>query len=259
MASSSNNTVLHVVPRETSLIIINSARTLPSRMKVVNLLEEMEWDSLFLSLPSSWEDAIIALRQGFDFPSVLEEMESLDLIRLPEDQNILSSYRPLLEALIDADLERKVRCYRDPISFEREREISLDMMVLALRGRLGSLDLEEWKELLREDIHLSKEESRREVPKLSGELEDQNVCLDCSRDMERELKRTGTRLEKIVVDSKELPWNQLKQEMREYESRGEEIPDDLLEERIREHLDLLELIMNSASFEEALGRWSETS
>jgi len=238
------------------LINISSTQTSDSKRKALKALEEMDWDSLFLRLPSDWEMGLEALRMGFDFGQVVEEMRSLDQLRLPEDSHLLTTWRPLLEGLMEFE-GRPVRCIQDPLFFGQERSIALELASLSLRARLGRIDVREWKELIEEESWLIRRESALEEGILMGSARGESVCIDLDLDMEERLRLRGYEIEKVTVSAGWLPLELLRNEMAWYHRKGEEMPDSLIMGRIREHLKFLEKLISGETFDEAFTSWNK--
>jgi hypothetical protein len=245
-----------IMEKKLRLINISSTQTPDSKRKALKVLEEMDWDSLFLRLPSDWEMGLEALRRGFDFGQVVEEMRSLDQLRLPEDSHLLTTWRPLLEGLIEFE-ERPVRCIQDPLFFGQERSIALDLASLSLRARLGRIDVREWKELIEEEGWLIRRESALEEERLMEGARGESVCIDLGLDMEERLRLRGYEIEKVTVSAGWLPLELLRNEVAEYRRRGEKMPDSLIMRRIREHLEFLEKLISGETFDEAFASWNE--
>ncbi|MBC7108150.1 MAG: hypothetical protein H5T41_05110 [Methanomassiliicoccales archaeon] len=241
--------------KEKEITLISSVQTTWSKRKVLDVLESIDWKSIFLPLPRAWEDAIAALREGFEFKDVVEEMESSGIIRLPEDRQIVASWEPLIKGISHAPPERKVRCYRDITSFDNERQIAMEYVILALRARTGRIEVPKWKELLCEEIDLARKESESDARRLKSELSGHSVCIDSSGDLEDMLRSEGVQVRRVVVDSPALPLDVLRWEMRYHMKQGREMPDDAISMRIKEHLEFLDLLIKSRTFDDAYAEW----
>ena len=237
------------------MLSVWSGLTAPSKERTLELLEHLEWEELHLRLPSDWNDGLEALKEGFDLDSVVEEMSDLGVIRLPEDAQVVRSWRPFLEGIWDLAGEREVHCFRDPFSFSHQRQIALDLASESIKARLGHLDIAAWKELLREDIHLSISDSALEAEVLARSAGDEVACVDLSAETEQILAREGFQVRRVMIDGDELPLSKLKREMLILESEGEEVPDSLLEQGIMEHLDFLKVLLSANTFDEACLIW----
>ncbi len=238
------------------LINISSVQTSWSKKKVLHVLENVDWGSLHLRLPRDWGHALEALRRGFDFNSVIDEMESLGQIRLPEDAHVLRSWRPFLEGVVDIGEGKYIQLLREPLSFSQERQISMDFLSLSLRARLGKIDLGRWKELLVEEMRLLQRDSSEETERLLELADESMVCVDLSEETEMQLRQRGLKVKRMDVDVARLPMDVLRRELREWTMRGEELPDDLVLRRIKEHLQFLDLILSGTTFDDAYSRWT---
>ena len=69
---------------------------------------------LYLRLPRDWDDAILAMKEGFDFKSVLEEMSELGQVRIPKDAQMVRSWKPFLEGVWSLAGNREIHCFMDP-------------------------------------------------------------------------------------------------------------------------------------------------
>jgi len=234
---------------------ISSMQTTPSKKKVLEMLEEMEWDSLFLNLPSDWESALEALRRGFEFEEVVEEMRTLDQVRLPEDAHLLNTWRPLLEGLTEFT-DRRVRCIRDPILFMEERQIAMDLVLLSFRARLGRIDISEWKEVLEEEMWLARREAVIETERLVEDARGISVCVDLSHHAEERLEQMGYEIERIDLGTGSLPLEKLRNELIALQKHREKVPESLLIKRIREHLAFVDKLMSGKAFDEAFNSWT---
>lgn len=237
------------------MLSVWSGMTAPSKERALELLEHLEWEVLHLRLPSDWNDALDALREGFDLDSVVEEMNDLGLVRLPEDAQLVRSWRPFLEGIWDLAGEREVRCFQDPISFSHQRQIALDLVSESIKARLGHLDLRAWKELLREDIHLLKSDSAKEARIIARSAGEEVACVDLSVETEEILAREGFQVHRVVIEGDQLPLSKLKREIILLESKGEEIPDSLVEGGVREQLEFLNVLLSAKTFDEACLVW----
>ncbi|MEM2943531.1 MAG: hypothetical protein QW087_02170 [Methanomassiliicoccales archaeon] len=237
------------------ITLISSVQTSWSKRKVLEVLEKLKWNSIFLPLPKAWEDAIVALRQGFDFYEIVRDMEDSGVIRLPEDKRLITSWEPLIRGISLIAPSKKIRCYRDISSIDCERQIAIEYMLLALRSRAGRIDVNQWKELIYEEIDISRRESQTDARKLKSEITDSAVCVDSSGDLEASLRSEGIEVRKVIVDMPMLPLDILRNEMKYYITAGREIPDDLVERRIKEHLIFLDLVISSHSFDDAYSEW----
>lgn len=232
-----------------------SGLTAPSKERTLGLLEHLEWEELQLRLPRDWNDALEALREGFDLDSVVEEMIDLGVVRLPEDAQVVRSWRPFLEGIWDVLGEREIHCFRDPLSFSHQRQIAMDLASESIKARLGHLNILVWKELLSEDIHLLISDSVQEARVIAKSKGDEVACVDISAETEQILEKEGFEVRRVIIDGDELPLSKLKREMLSLESRGEEVPDSLVEEGVREHLDFLNVLLSARTFDEACLIW----
>lgn len=241
------------------LLSVWSGMTPHSKESALELLEREEWSELYISLPRHWEDAIMAIGKGFDFDSVLDEMNELGQVQIPEDAQLVRSWRPFLEHMWDLLGERKVHCLMDPIAFDHHRQISLEMASESVRARLGIRDLERWRELINEEVDLLIKEAEREASFLSSEAEEEPACVDLSAESERRLRERGFRIRRFSTGTADLPLTVLKGEIIEARERGEEAPDKRIDHAIKDHLWFLELLLSSESFEEACLTWGRES
>jgi len=232
-----------------------SGLTTYSKENALEMLEGEEWSELYLRLPVDWEDAIRAIGDGFDFDSVVEEMTDLGQVRMPEDAQIVRSWKPFLEQMWGMIGERKVHCLMDPVSFGQQRQISLDLAAASVKARIGYLDLEEWRGLLEEDVLLLIREGEQEARLLSSNAKEDTACVDLSYESERRLEENGFLVRRMATGTVELPLSSLKGEMMNAKETGEEVSDERMEKGIRDHLWFLELLMASSSFEEACLTW----
>lgn len=238
------------------VINISSVQTSWSKKKVLRLLERIDWESLHLRLPQDWEHALAALKSDFDFESVIDEMENLGQIRMPEDTHVLRSWRPFLEGLVDVGEGKQIQFLQDPLSFSQERQISMDLVALSLKARLGRIELDRWKELLMEEVYLTQRESIQESERLMELTDRPTVSVDLSEEGERHLREKGVVVKRMAVDVPRLPMDLLRKEIKDRVASGTEVPEDLMMKRIKEHLQFLDLILSGSSFDEAYSKWS---
>jgi len=222
---------------------------------VLSVLDGLEWRSLHLRLPESWEDAVKALREGFDFDYVVEEMQSLGQIRLPEDLHLISSWRPLLEGVMNAEWGKNIRCFRDTIHFERERQIALDMATLLLRARLGRISSPEWREILDEELDLYERESREEYERLRERVNDESVAIEITDITEELLRKDNFQVQRLTVDSSGLPLDRLRKEMMQARRHHQDVLDSLIERRVGQQMEFLDLVLVK-EFDEAYEIWN---
>jgi hypothetical protein len=242
--------------RRRGLLSVSTGMTTRSKEGALDLLQREKWSSLYLRLPKDWEDAITAIRDGFDFEEVVEGMTELGQVHIPEDAQMLRSWRPFLERMWEMVGERRVRCLMDPIDFDHHRQISLDLASASVKARIGFLDPEEWRQLLEEDMELSLREGEREANLLSDEARDEPACIDLSPESERRLEKVGFHIRRVLIGSVELPLTTLRGEMMAARARNGTVTDERIESGVREHLRFLELLLSSRSFEEACAAWN---
>jgi hypothetical protein len=237
------------------MLSVWSGMTAPSKERALELLEHLEWEELHLRLPSDWKDGLEALKEGFDLDSVVEEMHDLGVVRLPEDAQLVRSWKPFLEGIWDLAGEREVHCFRDPISFSHQRQIALDLATESIKARLGHLNITAWNELLREDAYLSITDSVSEAKIIAKSAGEEVACVDLSAETEEILTREGFQVHRVVIEGDQLPLSRLKREIILLESRGEDVPDSLVEQGIKEHLEFLEVLLSAKTFDEACLIW----
>jgi hypothetical protein len=241
---------------ESRMLSVWSGITAPSKERTLELLEHLEWEELHLRLPSDWKDALDALKEGFDLDSVVREMHDLGAVRLPEDAQLVRSWRPFLEGIWDLAGEREVHCFQNPISFSLQRDIALDLATESIKARLGHLNMAAWKELLREDAHLSMTDSTSEAEIIAKSAGEEVACIDLSAETEEILASEGFQVHRVIIEGNQLPLSKLKREIIFFESRGEEVPDSLMEQGIIEHLEFLDVLLSAKTFDEACLIWS---
>jgi len=238
------------------MLSVWSGMTSFSKENALELLHGEKWEELHLRLPKDWEGGILAMKEGFDFKSVLEEMSELGQVRIPEDAQMVRSWKPFLEGVWSLAGNREVHCFMDPLSFAQHRQISLDLASESIKARLGFLDIGSWRELLEEEAHLSMRDGKEEASRLTRSAGEGAACVDLPSESERRLVDEGFRITRISLGGAELPLSTLKGKMIRARVGGEEVPDESIEKGVREHLEFLELLLCSNSFDEACLAWS---
>lgn len=227
------------VQRPANLLVFQTVNTRWSKAKAAGWLARHPVARLLLDFPPEVEAYFRRVRQGRPWQETLEEMEHKGLVRAPEESQDYRSLEPLMSDL--GSLTKDVACAGDSQMRVFGGEVAGRLATLTLRGRMGSVELEEWRSALMDDVLLSRDGGKKQAKTVALWTEEgrQVAALDLPAETLEELKRTGIEAERVVLDRPGLPLDELRGLLwREVES-GEAVPDETMARLVREHLEFV--------------------
>lgn len=237
-------------PGKTDLLVFQTVNTRWSKAKAAGWLARKPVARLLLDFPPETEAHFRRVHQGKPWPEVLGEMEEKGLVRAPEESQEYRSLEPLMESL--GRLAADVACAGDSQGRTFCSEVSARLVVLTLRGRMGSVEPEEWRRTLMDDVLLSKDGGKKQARRVARWTDEGRrvAALDLPAETLEELKRAGIEAERVVLDKPGLPLDELRALLRKEVESGEVVPDETVARLVKEHLEFVGRVM-VAGYEEA--------
>lgn len=243
-------------PGKADLLVFQTVNTRWSKAKVAGWLARKPVARLLLDFPPETEAHFRRVHRGKSWPEVLGEMEEKGLVRAPEESQEYRSLEPLMASL--GRLAADVACAGDSQGRTFGSEVSARLAVLTLRGRMGSVEPEEWRWALMDDVLLSRDGGRKQAKTVALWTEEGRrvAALDLPAETLEELKRTGIEAERVVLDRPGLPLDELRVLLRKEVESGEAVPEETVAQLVREHLEFVGRVM-MVGYEEAYRERSE--
>ncbi len=235
----------------TNLITIDTEY---SKSKAARILMRSGYECLFMDFTRNQEDFIRGIARGIAPELMIEEMEQVGLVQEPEDTHDYRAAMPLFECL-PALPNLELYCYRDDASLLLSRDVAVRALILTAKAKMGRIDVEEWKEVLKDGIFTELESAVSEAEYIAERAKGRNICLDASKEVLTSLSGHGFRVREIVVDMPCKPLDILSARLKR-EILGEEIvSDEEVEHLVREHIRFVDMIM-VLGYDRAYKRWS---
>lgn len=203
-----------------------SVNTKWNREKVVEFLESLEVDAIFLDLPSSFE------------PYLAKKL--LPPVDFSYSQDLSAS-----EPIIQFCWRKKIPiyCYLDDKVSGDRREIQLEFAKLILRSKIADrINVFEWKELIYRDIYLSKSSSEFIAMKICENAGNKNACLNLTPEVENFLQHEGFEIERIQLYDFQRPIDKL-YELALREMQGEKVSNEAYLELIKRHINFIDTVI----------------
>lgn len=214
-------------------MIVNfiSVNTAWNREKVVEFMRDKDFEVIFLDLPEHFE------------PYLANRIIPTADIGYSQD---LKSCEPI----INFCWENKIRiyCYLDTRTSRKRRDVQVELAKLVLRSKLGSIDIEEWKRVIFEDIEIRSKSAEFIEMKIRENVKKTNACLNIPPEVEKILEK-DFEVKKIVLYDFRRPIDHLyKIALRELS--GEDISDEQWLYLIRKHIAFIDTVVE-VGYEEA--------
>ncbi|RLI74848.1 hypothetical protein DRO97_04810 [Archaeoglobales archaeon] len=194
--------------------------------KLVEILRKEEFDTVFINLPIEFEPYFRS--------KSFTELQRIATFYI-HDLNAL-------EPLVNANLNIKIYCYKDNDHSNKERNTSIDLLNLVLRAKLGRINVEEWKEVIMDDLKSNTEFAEYEAIRIVERVGNKNACLNLNEEVESFLRKEGFEVEKVWLYDFSRPidklYNLVKKEM-----NGEIIDDKEFEELIHKHIKFIDTVI----------------
>lgn len=226
-------------PGKADLLVFQTVNTRWSKAKAAGRLARRPAARLLLDFPPETEAHFRRVHRGKPWPEALDEMEEKGLVRAPEESQEYRALEPLMSDL--PSLAKDVACAGDSQGRTFGAEVSARLVVLTLRGRMGSVETEEWRRALTDDLLLARDGGKKQAKTVALWVEERGevVALDLPAETLEELKRTGVEAEQVVLDSPGLPLDELRGLLRKEVESGEAVADETVARLVREHLEFV--------------------
>ncbi|MEM2750672.1 MAG: hypothetical protein QXH53_03240 [Nitrososphaerales archaeon] len=237
------------------IIDLISIETKRSKEKVIKWLRGNSFNVLFIDLPINWQTLLDNVMHGIDLNYVIENMKSKDIIKEPYDTHTLKVYQPIFKVLPFLHKAGvKVFCYRDELSYKASYELINEILIMTLHARLGKINPEKWKELIKEDVRLSLESCKKEGEYIITRIDKVNVCLDASEDLLKYLKNAGCEIERVELDQACKPLDILRRKIRDEILYGIKVSNEEVIKLVEDHVKFTELLLIN-DFDNAYEIW----
>jgi hypothetical protein len=237
--------------------VLHTINTIESKKKAVEWLKDRDYDTLFLDFPMEVEGFIKDIVLGAASKHILRQLNELGFIKGREEEYRYKISEPLLELVSQLSGSGvEVYCYIDPLAYSFNHDVANEAAALTLRAKRGKIDVNEWKELLMEQEHLEIKCAEREAKYLSKRAKRRNICLGAHREVKLFLENCGYEVSEVVIDKSLRPLDLLCDMIREEILDGYIVPDDKMEQLIKDHVRFSNLIVEK-NYEEAYKIWRE--
>lgn len=226
-------------PGEPDLIVFQTVNTRWSKAKAAERLARRPAARLLLDFPPETEAHFRRVHRGQPWEETLGEMEAKGLIRAPEESQEYRALEPLMESL--GRLAADVACAGDSQMRAFGCEVAGRLVTLTLRGRMGSVEPEEWRRALMDDVLLSRDGGRKQAKTVALWIEEhmQIAALDLPDETLEELKRMGIEAVRVALDRPGLPLDELRGLLRREVESGEPVADETVARLVKEHLEFV--------------------
>ncbi len=221
------------------LLVFQTVNTRWSKAKAAGWLARHPAARLLLDFPPEVEAHFRRVHRGRPWPETLDEMEAKGLVRAPEESQDYRSLEPLMSDL--GNLTKDVACAGDSQMRTFSSEVSTRLTVLTLRGRMGSVEPEEWRKALMDDVLLARDGGKKQAKTVAlwTEKGERVAALDLPTETLEELKRTGIEAERVVLDRPGLPLDELRGLLRREVESGDPVPNETVARLVKEHLEFV--------------------
>ncbi len=241
------------------ITVVQTVNTWDSRRRAAEWLAESKFDSLFLDLPMDLEGFIKDILLGADCRHMIQHMKDLDLLKDPEDVRTYRMAEPILQILCSFDNSKvQVYCYADPMVRSFAAESAEDIAALTKKAEKDEIDVEQWKELLKEEIMLSIKAAEDEGRYIARRAKSENVCLNASEEVKDYLADLGYTIETVELDKPCQPLDILNVKLRNEVLSGKVVPDPEVKRLIADHVKFSNLVVEK-DYEEAYNIWKKNT
>jgi hypothetical protein len=223
-----------------------------SYSSAVDFLEEREYDSLFLDFPIPTERAFRAISCGVPWKQEIAKLEDEGLIKDPEDSQMVTAAKPLFEYLKNVSVD--VFCYRDLFHYDLFRKFAGNTFALTASSKIFRIKASRWLSLM-EDLILTEVESiDMDSHYVIENAWDENVVFG-SEGLADHLLSIGYDVETTIIDRSVKPLDLLKSIVAQALREGKDVPDNVIEALVKQHLAFVDLIIQSKRYEDAYLLW----
>ncbi|MCJ7443063.1 MAG: hypothetical protein MUO26_00780 [Methanotrichaceae archaeon] len=166
----------------------------------------------------------------------------------PEDSQAIRAAQPLFEYLEGISIN--LFCYRDTLHYDLLRKLSGDIFALTASSKIFRINALRWLSLM-EDLILTEIESiDRDGNYLIETAGEENIVFGGENFVEYLLGRPYE-VETMMIDQSIKPLDLLKRIVAQAFKEGRDVPIEVVEDLVKEHLDFVDLIIQSESYEDA--------
>ena len=197
-----------------------------------------------------------AIVEGADPELVVEEMKDLGLVKEPEDTQDYKAAKPLFEFLPSLEATyTALHCYKEDASLVLSRDTAVRILLLTAKARIGRIEANEWKEVMKADIYYGIESAEGEAEYIAGRAGEKNICMGASEELLTALSRSGFQVNEIIVDEPCKPLDILSEKIKREILCGEYVEEEEVRALVEEHLKFVEMIIEMG-YEAAYKSWS---
>lgn len=230
-----------------------------SRMKVSRYLKETNYDTLLLDFPRNLENLTRELAGGeLSYESFIEEVKERQLMPEPIESWTYTA-EPLLRSLPKLKSRRpelELYCYEDVNYTKTFSKIATKITQLTLRANItGKIDIEEWKDALREEVDYRWEALNEEANLICEIAGQESICtsgLD-GEELKQRLIEKGCQINLVKIEESycPTPLEILKGKLAKGDVENEEA-----ERLVKKHLKYVKrYILTSKTRDQAYFRW----
>ncbi|MDW8045445.1 MAG: hypothetical protein RMJ31_06725, partial [Nitrososphaerota archaeon] len=202
------------------------------------------FDRLFINLPTDWQTLLDEIMHGINPSYVIEKMKNEGIIEEPYDTHTLKVFKPIFETLpILYRVGVRAFCYRDKSYHKASHNFINEILVMTLNARLGKINPERWRKVIKEDVRLNLECCKRDGEYIITRAKDVNVCLDASDDLLAYLKDAGFKIEKVELDRSYKPLDILWSKIRDEVLYGLRVSSEEIVELVKDHVKFTDLLL----------------
>lgn len=234
--------------------------------RVADWLSHNRMEALFLSLPEEMSKFLEPLAknettrgefwQSYRFLTGLQEPFVRAAIRR------LDSVLDILPEKLEENPDLHLHCYVDLKTEIRETKISEELILHEFRGRAtGRVQVSRWRELFSRELEVTKESTEGSLDRIAADASEHKqstvVYGGAGGELKKNLEKQGFKVELVYLKKYWRPPLDVLRHLIWLKGL-EKVTDDEIREWVEKHLDYLDIILRSASAEEAYARWSES-
>lgn len=223
-----------------------------SYLKAIDYLTDNRYDCLFLDLPTTTETSFRAISVGAPWQDEIAGLKDRGLLREPEDTRLIRASEPLFTYLQGSLIS--VFCYKEPFHYDLLRKMAGDIFALTGSSKVFGIKVDRWLTVI-EDVVLAEQDIvERDGNYLVQKAEEEKVVFG-GDGLAEYLHDKGYEVETLIFDQVAKPLDLLKRVVVQALREGKEVPAKAVEDLVRDHLDFIELIISSKSYDEACELW----
>lgn len=223
-----------------------------SYVKAVDHLKVNRFDCLFLDFPTATEASFRAISLGSPWKYEIGGLKERGLLREPEETRLIRASEPLYTYLQGSS--KDVLCYREPFHYDLLRKMSGDIFALTGTSKLFGIKANRWLTLIEDLVLIEQDIAERDGNYLIQKAEEENVVFG-GAGLAEYLHHKGYEVNTLIFDWTAKPLDLLKIVVAKSIKEGKEVSTRTVEDLIRDHLDFVDLIIKSTSYDEACKLW----